>query len=388
MQKHKIKICHVASVDMTIKFLLANQLKFLLNEGYDVYAVCSDGKWVRDIEKSGVKVKTITIKRKISPLYDIVTLFRLWSYFRKEKFDIVHTHTPKPGLLGQLAAKLAGVPIVINTIHGLYFNSSSSFAKKRFFIIIEKIAATCSSLIFSQSREDVKTLTKFKIAKPEVVKYLGNGVDVEKFNPGRFSEEFIKEKKRKLKIPLNIKIIATVGRLVMEKGYRELFLAFKKVLEEFPKTLLLVIGPEDLEKKDSFKPDVAKEHQIEQNVLFLGERTDLDELYSVIDVFVLASHREGFPRTLIEAMAMQKAVVATDIRGCNEAVKIGENGILVPVKEPVSLAKAISSLLDDPAMADRLAENARLKAEKEFDERLVFDRIKKEYDRLIKEKIR
>jgi N,N'-diacetylbacillosaminyl-diphospho-undecaprenol alpha-1,3-N-acetylgalactosaminyltransferase len=87
-------------------------------------------------------------------------------------------------------------------------------------------------------------------------------------------------------------------------------------------------------------------------------------------------------------MAMQKAVVATDIRGCNEAVKIGENGILVPVKEPVSLAKAISSLLDDPAMADRLAENARLKAEKEFDERLVFDRIKKEYDRLIKEKIR
>ena len=112
----KIKICYVANDDFFVKFLMLSQLKFLVKEGYDVYVVCSDGKWVNDIEKEGIKVKTIKIKRKISPFYDLITLVKLWNYFRKEKFDIVHVHTPKAAVLGQLAAKLAGIPIIINTV--------------------------------------------------------------------------------------------------------------------------------------------------------------------------------------------------------------------------------------------------------------------------------
>ena len=136
MEKPKAKICRVANNDKFIKFNLLSQLNFSLKEGYDVYVACSDGKWVPDIEKKGMKVKTIKIKRKMSPLYDLITLYKLWSFFKKEKFDLVHTSNPKPGLLGQLAAKMAGVPIVVNTIHGFYFQRNSSYLKRRFFIII------------------------------------------------------------------------------------------------------------------------------------------------------------------------------------------------------------------------------------------------------------
>jgi len=186
----KIKICHVASVDITVKFLLIAQLKFLIEQGFDVYVVCSAGKWKEEIEKQGIKVKNIEIKRKITPFYDLITLWKLFLYFKKEKFNIVHTHTPKPGLLGQLAAKAAGIPIIINTIHGLYFSKESSSLKRSFFILIEKIAASCSTLIFSQNKEDIATMIDNKITNQEKIKYLGNGTDVEKFNSKRFSQEF------------------------------------------------------------------------------------------------------------------------------------------------------------------------------------------------------
>jgi len=386
MENQKIKICHVVSVDITLKFLLLGQLNFLQKEGYDVYAVCSPGKWVKEIKQQGIRIKTIEIKRKISPFFDLVTLWKLFFYFRKEKFNIVHTHTPKPGLLGQLAAKLAGVPIIINTVHGLYFQKDSSFIKRMFFIFMEKVGAKCSTLIFSQNKEDIQTMVNEKISSEEKIKYLGNGVDIDKFNSLKFSEEFIADKKIKLGIEDNLKIVGTIGRLVKEKGYLELFSAFKIVLEKFPKTLLLIVGPEEPEKKDALKTSVVKNYGIENNVLFLVERSDVDEIYPLMDVFVLASHREGFPRTIIEAMASTKPVIATNIRGCRDAVENGVTGKLVPVDDSVKLAEEIIYFLNNPDVAKQMGGNGRKKAEKEFDERLVFDRIKKEYKKLIDKK--
>lgn len=387
MNSSKIKICHIASADMTVKFLLIPQLEFLIGQGYDVYVVYSKGKWKKKIESQGIKVKNIEIKRKVSPLWDLVSVFQLFFYFRKEKFDIVHTHTPKPGLLGQLAAKMAGVPIIVNTVHGLYFNEDSSVFKKYFFVFIEKIAAICSDLIFSQNKEDIETIIKERITKREKLKYLGNGVSIEKFNSERFSVDFIEKKKKELGLKPNFKIIGAVGRLVREKGYLDLFKAFKKVLEKFPDTILLIVGPKEPEKKDKFNPIVAKDYGIEKNTIFLGQRVDVDELYSLMDIFVLSSHREGFPRTVIEASAMGKPVVATNIRGCREAVEDGKTGLLVPVKNPAKLAEVIIYLLENPEKAKQMGKNGRIKIVKEFDERLVFDRIKEEYQRLIGEKL-
>lgn len=384
-RRDKIKVCHVASTGITVNFLLMGQLKFLMRQGYDVYVICSSGKWENEILSQGIKLKNIRITRKVTPFSDIVSFLKLYFYFKKEGFDIVHTHTPKPALLGQVAAKLAGVPVIINTVHGLYFKNLKGL-KKFIFATIFKFGSMCSTLIFSQNMEDISVITENNLAKPEKLSYLGNGVDISKFNSRRFLADFIKEKKEKLDLGKKHPVLGVVGRLVKEKGYFDLFTAFKEVLEEFPHAVLLVIGPEDPEKRDSFGPEVVRTYGIEKSVIFLGERTDVDELYSLMDIFVLPSWREGFPRSVIEAMAMKKPVIATDIRGCREAIKNGVDGVLVPSKNPKALAEAILRLSNNSLERESLANNARNKAISEFDEKIVFDRIKKEYERLISKK--
>src|SRR3989344_1940617 len=384
MVRKKLKVCHIANIDITVGFLLMSQLKFLINQGYSVYAVCAKGKMVKDIESQGIRVKTIEIKRKLfSPISDTIAFLKLYFYFKKEKFDIVHTHAPKPGLLGQLAAKLAGVPVIINTIHGLYFTEKSSWLKRKFYILAEKIAALCSTLIFSQNKEDISTMIKEKIAPAEKIKYLGNGIDINKFNIGKYDGAFILKKKKELGLDVNVKIIGTVGRLVQEKGYFELFEAMKEVLKKYPNSLLLVVGPNEPSKKDAFDPSVVKNYGIEKNVVFLGERKDVDEIYPIMDIFILASHREGFPRSVIEAMAMQRPIIVTNIRGCREEIDNGINGIMIPVKSPDSITKEIIFLLDNPSTAVAFAKSARKKAVDNFNEEIVFSRLQVEYQRLL-----
>jgi len=383
----KIKICYVTSVDVTIKFILFNQINFLKKEGYDVHAVCSSGKWVKGLRDDGIKIKTIRFRRKFfSPISDLSAFVKLFFYFKKEKFDIVHTHTPKPSLIGQLAAKMAGVPIIVNTIHGLYFQKNDSWLKRNLFILTEKIAAKCSDLIFFVNKEDMETAVKEKICSCDLERYFGGGVSIERFNPRRFSPGFVAKKKAELGISKNHKVVGITARLVKEKGYLDLFSAFKKLLENFPETTLLVAGPEEPEKKDGINPDIVKKYQIEKNVVFLGDRTDIDEIYAVMDIFVLPTYREGLGISIIEASAMEKPVVATNIRGCIEAVDDGKTGILAPLKNPDELAKAIKFLFRNSEKAIEMGKMGRLKAVREFDERLVFDRIKKEYERLILEK--
>ena len=387
MENFKTKVCHVANTDMAVRFLLLGQLKFLKNQSYNVYAVCSSGSLIKDVEKEGIKVKTIDFNRGFNLFAHLIAFFKLFFYFKKKKFDIVHTHNPVPGFLGQLAAKMTGVPIIINTIHGFYFQERDSWLKRNFLISIEKIAAKCSNLIFSQNEEDIKTAIKEKICDSQKIKYLGNGIDVQKFNPKRFSEEFIDKKKRELNLNSNFKIIGIIGRLVKEKGYLELFEAFKKVLNRFPDIILLVIGPEEPKKKDKIKQNIVKNYGIEGNVLFLGQRTDIDELYPLFDIFVLPSHREGFPRTIIEAQAVAKPVITTNIRGCREAIENNKTGILISPKNSEELSKAIIYLFENPERAKEMGKSGRRKVEREFDEKNVFDRIEKEYQRLIKEKL-
>ena len=388
--QNKIKICHLSSVDLTVKFILMNQLHFLQNEGYEISVVCSTGRWIKDIEKEGIKVKTIQFKRKIfSPISDLISFFKLLFYFRKEKFQIVHTHTLKPEFYGQIAAKLAGVPIIIHTNHGFYFHENSSWLRKKFFLFLEKTSGRCSDLIFSINKEDIETAINQKICTPEKIKYSGDGVDTNRFNPQRFSPDFIAQKKKELGIGGKNIVIGIVSRLVKEKGYVDLFKAFKNVVKTFPEAVLLVIGQEEKEKNDFFDLNFfARKHDLEKNVIFLDERTDVDELYSLMDIFVLPSHREGLGLVILEASAMEIPVVTTDIRGCREAVDNGKTGILVPVKNPEKLSEAIIYLIENPKIAKEMGERGRIRVVEEFNERLVFDRIKKEYQNLIKEKLK
>jgi len=388
---NQIKICHVTTVDITVRFIILNFLRFLREKNYKVSVVCSPGKQSPFFKKEGFSFYEVKMTRKITPLKDLISLLKLFLYFKKERFTIVHTYTPKAGILGRIAARMAGVPIVIHTSFGFYIGPQVSTWVKRLILFAEKIASYFCDLIFSQNKEDIELAVKKKIVNPKKIKFSTYGINITRFNSLNFSQEFIYKKKKELDIGEGKKIIGMVGRFVKEKGYLDLFKAFKIVRTKNPDVVLLLIAPLDKEKNDALNYSIFRDYGIEKEVIVLGregEISDIEEFYSLMDIFVLPSYREGFPYSIMEASAMGRPVVATDIRGCREAVEDRVTGILVPAKNPYQLAQALIYLLDNQEKSEELGRNGRRKAEKEFDERLVFDRIEEEYQRLIKEKIK
>lgn len=380
----------MASADISLRFLLFPFMKYLKQLGYEVWGVSAWGKWIGEIERAGIKVYTPQIMRKIfTPFADAKALLHLISLFRRERFDIVHTHTLKASFLGQIAAFLAGVPIRIYTNHGLDFeNPSFSALKRRLFILVDKLIACFVHVAFFVNKEDMKIVEREGIYSKQKMRYFGGPVNIEKFNPARFPEEFIQKKKKELGIPLDKMVVGIVGRLVRDKGYFELFQAFKKILAYFPDAVLLIIGQLEPEKEDRFDIDVLSSFGIEKNTIYLGERTDIEEIYPLMDVFALPTYREGLGVSILEASAMKLPIVATDIRGCRGSVNNGETGILVPPKNSEKVAEAILRLLKNPQIAKAMGEAGRKKVEQEFDEKVVFERVRVEYERLLREKIK
>jgi glycosyltransferase involved in cell wall biosynthesis len=383
------KIAHITTVDLSIRYLLLNQLLALKTSGYNVTGISAVGRDVPFIESHDIRHLSVPLTRRITPLTDLVALWRLYHLLRRERFVLVHTHTLKAGILGRWAAKLAGVPIIVHTNHGFIFHERSPRFWRYFFIALEKIAAHCSDLIFSVNQEDIETAVREGICESRKIVLLGRGgigIDIALFDPDRFSFDDIARKRLELGLPNGASVVGFVGRLVREKGLLELFAAARIVRERVPEVHFLIVGPVDKEKPDALTPDSAQEYGIADICHFLGMRQDMPELYALMDVFVLPSHREGFGLVLAEAAAMGVPVIATNIRGCREAVEHGRNGFLVPLGDVQALANAIVELLTNREKARRMGEEGRLIALERFDERLVFEKVKAEYVRLLREK--
>jgi glycosyltransferase involved in cell wall biosynthesis len=368
------RIAHVATVDLSLRYLLLDQLLHLKNAGYDVVAISNPGPDVAHIEAAGIPHIPVRMTRNFTPLDDARALLDLERIFKRERFDIVHTHTPKPGLIGQLAARMAGVPVVVNTIHGFYFHDHMKPHVRRFYVLMERIAAQQSSAILSQNPEDIETGIRERIFARDQVELLGNGIDLQRFDRARLDDDAQRALRKDLGFADDDQIVGFVGRLVAEKGLPELFDAFARVRAEHPRARLLIVGPSDEEKPDAIT-------QRAQGT-FTGLRDDMPELYGLMDVLVLPSHREGFPRAPMEAAAMQVPCVVTDIRGCRETVVEGETGRFVPVRDPNALATTILELLQRPERARALGRNGRTLATQRFDQRHVFEKVEATYRRL------
>lgn len=379
-------VIHVATADMGLRFLLLNQMRAIQAAGYRVMGISSDGPYRAEVEAAGVPVLPITMHRAISPGGDLVALARLVQLFRRLRPTIVHTHNPKPGLLGQLAARIAGVPIIVNTLHGFYFHAGSSSRQRRFYIALERIAARCSHAILSQNREDLATAIQERICTPGLISYLGNGINIAHFNQQTLKDEHQAALRAELGIPDDALVIGAVGRLVAEKGYHELFAAFRDLAQTRPNLHLLVVGPEEPAKADGLTAQTAVDYGIADRTHFVGLRHDMPEMYGLMDVLAHASYREGFPRAPMEAAAMGIPVVATDIRGCREAIFDRQNGILVRVKNAAALAQGLARLLDDSTLRHAMGTLGRRIAVREFDEQVVFERVLATYERLLKER--
>jgi glycosyltransferase involved in cell wall biosynthesis len=296
----------------------------------------------------------------------------LWQILRRERVDVLHTHNPKPGLYGRVVGRIARVPVVVNTVHGLYATDDDSLAKRTLVYGLEGIAARCSDAELYQNPEDLELMRRIHCTRH--ARFLGNGVDLQRFDPARFSAADRAAIRAELGVGDDTVLVGAVGRLVAEKGYPELFTAMEQLPASFA---LVVVGADDPEKPDSLPADLVARAEA-RGVRFLGHRNDVDRLYAAMDVFVLASHREGFPRAAMEASAMGLPVVATDVRGCREVVAPGSSGFLVPVRDPAALATALIVFANVTQRA-RFGQSARSRAVEHFDERRIVDTVLETY---------
>jgi glycosyltransferase involved in cell wall biosynthesis len=380
-----IKIAHITTIDMSLRYLLLNQMIAIQKAGYEVVGISASGPNVPVLEAAGIRHIAVPMTRNFTPFADLVSLWHLYRVIRREGFTVVHTHNPKPGLLGQLAARMARVPIVVNTLHGFYFHEHMPERWRRFYISTEKIAALCSDVILSQNSEDIQTAIEEGITSPSKIKYLGNGIDVQRFDRNNLNAAQISQKRSELGLRRDSPVVGFVGRLVAEKGILDLLQAARLVLQHIPDAQFLVVGPLDSEKKDALTPTIADEYGIGHAFVFAGMRHDMPEMYALMDLFVLPSHREGFPRSPMEASAMGVPCIVTDIRGCREVVEQNVNGRLVKLGDVDALAADIVSLLSQPELARQMGKEGRRLAVERFDENLVFEKVKVEYARLLKE---
>lgn len=378
-----IKIAHVATVSEFIYFAVLHDL-IHLSQKYIISAICSPGLWIRKVEAAGIPVMPISIARKSALLSDLATLARLVSYFRQQRFHLVHTHTPKGGFLGQLAAWLVGVPITINSVRGFYFTDYMSPWIRRFFMLMEKITARFADRVLFLSLGDMEFAIREGLCPEAKAVHIGSGIDLNRFNPSRLTASEIKAKKLELGIQDNGPVIGIVGRFVREKGFQEFFKAAKLIHQEYPDAKFITVGGNVRGDAGVISRKIMREMGLESCTVMLGHRMDMPELYAIMDILVLPSYREGVPRTLMEGAAMGKPIVATNIRGCREVVENGYNGILVPARQARPLAAAILDLLRDPDKAMRMGEAGRKRAIEQFDQHMLSARIAEEYDRLIK----
>jgi glycosyltransferase involved in cell wall biosynthesis len=372
------RLLHVTTTDISLELLLGPQLRAFQAAGYDVHTASAPGPFADALAAAGIAHHPLRhATRAFAPHRDLASVAELYRLFRRLRPAIVHTHNPKPGVYGRVAARAARVPLVVNSQHGLYAQPTDRRARRWPVYALERLAAAASHVELVQNPEDIATLARLGVPRAKLW-FLGNGVDLHRFRPRPDERAAVRAE---LGVDDHQVLVGAIGRLVWEKGYAELFAAAQSLLGRRADVAVAVAGPHDPDKGDPLtEADVAAAR--DAGVRFLGMRDDPERLYAAFDVYVLASHREGFPRSAMEAAASGLPIVATAIRGCRQVVDDGATGLLVPVRDPAALEKAIERLADDADLRRSMGEAAATKAQEEFDQQRVIDITLDAYARL------
>lgn len=380
----KIKLVHVVSDAISYTFF-KGQIAYMQEKGIDVTFIATPSARLEEVAKEGIKTVGIPMLRTISPMQDIVSIWKMARFLYKLKPDIVHSHTPKGGLIGAIGAWLARVPVRIYHIRGFPFMTATGL--KRFTLkTTERISCACAKYVLSVSHSIRQVAIEEKICAANKVAVLlngsGNGVAAKtRFNPDLFSISDRSQKRETLKLPSEAIVLGFVGRMVGDKGIHELLETFKTLSSHYPNLYLLLIG--QMEEGDAISPDQRGFIETHERVLYVGEQRDLPNWYTIMDIVVFPTYREGFPNVPLEAAAMQLPIVATDIPGCKDAVVHDETGLLVPVKNVEALTLAIESYLEQPIKRLKHGQNARERVLKYFDQPVLWQAYHQFYQDLL-----
>ena len=378
---HRPRLIQLATSDLTLSWLLGPQLRAFAAAGYEVIALSAGGRYVSDLESWGIGHRTLrNATRSFDPVRDLRLLPELRRLFAELQPDIVHTHTPKPGYIGRLAARTSGVPVIVHTVHGIFAVPEDPWAKKTIVYALDRLASSCSDIELLQNPEDLPVLRRLRVPEHKL-RVLGNGIDLSRFDPTRIDAAQTAAVRAELGMAPDDLVCGVVGRLVWEKGYRHVFDAAARLRHEMPQLKFVVVGP--VADRDAVPREELDRVAALGNVRFLGLRDDVEQLYSAMDLYVLASFREGFPRSAMEAAAMGLPLVVTNIRGCRQVVDDGVNGVLVNVRDSNALTAAIIALARDPLLRQRMGRASTEKAKREFDQQRVIDITLEVYDQLL-----
>ena len=367
-----MRIAHLTTVDLSLRYLVLPQLEEVRDLGGDSIGISAPGEFVPELTERGIiHIPLHNSTRSLDLGRDLKAMGELWRILRSERPDVLHTHTPKPGVYGRVIGRLAGVPVVVNTIHGLYATRDDSFIKRLVVYSLETIASRFSDRELVQSSEDFQFVVDRRITRRARTILLGNGVDLTRFDPSLISDETRRRVRDSIGASEEDIVVGSVGRLVAEKGFPELFRAAEQLDEH---CVMVAIGPNEPDKEDGLDEGFIT-NALEQGIHLPGMQTNVDEWYAAMDIFVLASHREGFPRAAMEAAAMGVPLIATDIRGCREVVDHQVNGLLVPVNDPDALAAAINDLAGSRERRVEMGAASRKKALSTFDERRIVNTV-------------
>lgn len=358
-----VKVLQVAGLDHVFTAFLKALIVAMQAEGWQVDAAAGsteDGKFLRS---RNVRFFELPYGRARNVITNYRRFQQLVKLIRQERYDIVHTHNPLASLIARAAARLCGVPVIIYTVHGFSFHEDASTLRYQLGFAAERLAGRWTHLTFSQSREDYDLIVRKRITPSERAIWIGNGVDPAHFDPGRFGAEERRRTRASLGIPENAMVAGMLTRLSREKGIREFIEAGASVLSRMPDTWFCIVGGRRSGAYWHMTFDevrsIAERHGLTSRLVLPGYREDVPEVLAAMDVFCLPSYHEGLPRSIIEAMAMELPVVASDIRGCREEVVDGETGFLIPVRDSRALADKLTYLLENRRVASEFGRRAR-----------------------------
>ena len=374
---------------LSLKVLLKGQLRFMASNGFDVKGVSSEGEELREVhENEGIAVEAITMSRKITPFQDLKSLWQMWNFLRKEKPQIVHTHTPKAGIIGMLAARLAGVPHRLHTVAGLPLMEATG-TKRKILNFVEKLTYSSATRVYPNSKGLYDFILQNNFTQSNKLKIIANGssngIDTTFFSPDQVTELERVTLREKLNIQPDDFVFVFVGRIVSDKGINELIKAFSELqtVENKPAgiKLLLVGGLEN--DLDPLNPETLAEINQNKDIISVGFQQDVRSFFAIADALVFPSYREGFPNVVMQAGAMGLPSIVSDINGCNEIIVEGENGLIIPPKNVEKLKEKMLTLARDKNLYIKLKENSRRMIKNRYEQSVVWNALLEEYEGLL-----
>lgn len=357
----KKKIIRITTVPISLAVLLKGQLKYMSNH-YEVIGVSSFGREIALVEnQENIETHVIEMTRQISPLKDLISAYKLFKFIKKEKPFIVHTHTPKAGTLGMLAARLAGVSNRLHTVAGMPLLEATG-AKRQLLNIVEKVTYANATLVLPNSYGLKKIIKDLNFTTEKRLRIIGNGssngIDTDYFNKSNINLSQRYNLMQQLSIVQEDFVFVYVGRLVADKGINELVSAFNSISKTYNKIKLLLVGPLETEL-DPLNNQTILIIESNKNIITVGWQSDVRPYLAISNALVFPSYREGFPNVVMQACAMELACIVTDINGCNEIITNNKNGLVIQPKSIEALQYAMQFFIDNPVKTSEFASVAR-----------------------------